>query len=106
MQTDALLKNAHVRVWHLSSYYQPELEAKFLSNQGIDRDAQGEHAGVGDMAQIMVLSPDYVRPIQKTTAMPKNLGFSGKPELASPVLGRALLKLRINEAIKQIKGFQ
>lgn len=106
MQTDVLLKNAHVRVWHVSSYYQPELEAKFLSNQGIDREAQGDHAGVADMSQIMTLSPAYVRPIQKTTAMPKNLGFSGKPELASPVLGQPLLKLRINEAIKQIKGFQ
>lgn len=105
MQTDALLKNARVRVWHVSSYYQPELEAKFLSNQVIDREAQGEHAGVADMSQIMTLSLAYVRPIQKTTAMPKNLGFSGKPELASPVLGQALLKLRINEAIKQIKGF-
>jgi creatinine amidohydrolase/Fe(II)-dependent formamide hydrolase-like protein len=106
MQTDALLTATHVRVWHVSSYYQPELEAKYLSNQGIDGEAQGEHAGVGDMAQIMALSPAYVRQTQKTTANAKGLGFSGKPELATPVLGRALLKLRINEAIKQIKGFQ
>jgi hypothetical protein len=57
------------------------------------------------MAQIMALSPSFVRQTQKPTSNAKALGFSGRPDLATHELGRALLKLRIDAAINQIKQF-
>ena len=102
---EALLKAAHVRVWHVSDFYQPEMEAAYLTSQGVAKELQGEHAGVADMAQIMALSPSFVRQTQKPTSNAKALGFSGRPDLATHELGRALLKLRIDAAINQIKQF-
>ncbi len=101
-----LLKAANVRVWHISAFYQPEMEASYLVSQGVAKDVQGEHAGVADMAQIMAVSPSLVRHIQKPTQNATAMGFSGRPELATPELGLALLKLRIDAAVKQIKLFQ
>ena len=101
-----LLKAANVRVWHVSAFYQPEMEATYLASQGIAKEVQGEHAGVSDTAQIMAVSPSLVRKIQKPTQNASAMGFSGRPELATPELGQALLKLRIDAAVKQIKLFQ
>lgn len=101
-----LLKAANVRVWNVSGFYQPEMEASYLASQGIAREVQGEHAGVSDTAQIMAVSPSLVRQIQKLTQNASATGFSGRPELATPELGQALLKLRIDAAVEQIKLFQ
>ncbi len=99
------LKAANVRVWHVSAFYQPDMEATYLASQGIAKEVQGEHAGVSDTAQIMAVSPSLVRQIQKSTQIASAPGFSGRPELANPELGQALLKLRIDAAVKQIKLF-
>ena len=100
-----VLKAANVRVWQVSAFYQPEMEAAYLASQGISKEQQGEHAGVADMAQIMALSPSFVRPTQKSNSHAAALGFSGQPDLATPQWGQALLKLRIDAAIEQIKQF-
>jgi creatinine amidohydrolase/Fe(II)-dependent formamide hydrolase-like protein len=76
-----------------------------LASQGVAKELQGEHAGVADMGQIMALSPSFVRQTQKSSSNAKALGFSGRPDLATPELGRELLKLRIDAAIKQIKQY-
>lgn len=101
-----LLKAANVRVWHVSAYYQQELEATYLASQGIAKEVQGEHAGVADIAQIMAVNPAFVRTVKKPTSNAAALGYSGLPELATPELGQALLKLRIDAALKQMKGLQ
>ncbi len=106
MQTNALLKNAHVRVWHVSAFYQPEIEAAYLLSLGFDQEKQGDHAGVADMAQILYANPSKVRRVQLPNANASALGYSGRPDLATSEMGQALLKLRINAVIKQIKKFE
>ncbi len=101
-----LLKAANVKVWHISAFYQPEMEASYLASQGIAKEVQGEHAGVADTAQIRTVTPSFVRQIQKPTQNASATGFSGRPELATPELGLALLKLRIDAAIEQIKLYK
>ncbi len=105
-RTTELLKAANVQVWHVSAYYQQELEATYLASQGIAKEVQGEHAGVADIAQIMAVNPAFVRAVKKSTPSAVALGYSGLPELATPELGQALLKLRIDAALKQMKAFQ
>jgi creatinine amidohydrolase len=101
-----LLKAANVKVWHVSAFYQPEMEATYLAGKGIAKEVQGEHAGVADTVQIMAVSPSLVRQIQKPTQNASATGFSGRPELATPELGQGLLKLRIDAAVGQIKLFK
>ncbi len=101
-----LLKAANVKVWHVSAFYQPEMEAAYLASQSIEKEVQGEHAGVADTAQIMAVNPSLVRQIQKPTQNASATGFSGRPELATPELGQGLLKLRIDAAVDQIKLFK
>ena len=82
------------------------LEATYFASQGIAKEVQGEHAGAADTAQIMAVSPSHVRQIHKLEQNASTMGFSGRPELAKPELGQALLKLRIDAAVNQIKLFQ
>ncbi len=77
-----------------------------MASQGIAKEVQGEHAGVADTAQIRTVTPSFVRQIQKPTQNASATGFSGRPELATPELGLALLKLRIDAAIEQIKLYK
>ncbi len=102
-QMSERLRTAKIRVWHVSAFYQPALEAGFLKNQGIGAALQGDHAGVADMAQIMGIDSSFVRPIKKPLPEAVQMGFSGQPDLATPLMGREILKLRINAAIEQMK---
>lgn len=106
LQTDALLKNAHVRVWHVSAFYQPEIEAAYLESLGIGKEKQGDHAGVADMAQILYTRPSKVRRVQWPDVNASARGYSGRPDLATTEMGHVLLKLRTDAVIQQIKKFE
>ncbi len=97
------LRKAEIRVWHVAAFYQPALEAAFLKNQGIGVALQGDHAGVADMAQIMGIDSSFVRQINNPLPEAAQMGFSGQPDLATPLMGREILKLRIDAAIEQMK---
>lgn len=104
-----LLQGAGVSVWHVQTYYQPDLEIEFLARQGIAPKLQGEHAGVSDTAQIWAIHPAALR--QRALALrvvehSVAQGASGWPELASPELGRGVLTLRINAAVNEIRQGQ
>jgi creatinine amidohydrolase/Fe(II)-dependent formamide hydrolase-like protein len=103
-----ILQAAGVRVLHVQSYYQPELEEAYLTRQGVPQAVQGEHAGVSDTAQIWAVQPDAVRQaslLARGGQQPAAQGMSGRPELATPELGHGLLKLRIKAAVDEIRRF-
>jgi creatinine amidohydrolase/Fe(II)-dependent formamide hydrolase-like protein len=103
-----MLQAAGVRVLHVQSYYQPDLEEAYLLRQGVPQAVQGEHAGVSDTAQIWAVQPDAVRQaalLARDRQQPAAQGMSGRPELATPELGRELLKLRIKAAVDEIRRF-
>lgn len=103
------LQAVGVRVVQVHSYYQPTLEADYLTRQGIAPETQGEHAGVSDTAQIWAVHEEAIRKKallahkadqQRDTTVS---GMSGQPELATPELGRMLLALRIQAALAEIR---
>lgn len=101
-----VLKPVGVRVLHVQSYYQPEMEEAYLARQGIAQADQGEHAGVSDTAQIWTVYPDAVRQdalLARGAQHSAAKGMSGRPELATPKLGRELLNLRIKAAVDEIR---
>lgn len=100
-----ILKPTNVKVLHLSSFYQPAMEAAYLESQGIQADHQGDHAGVADMAQIMVVRSDAVRPIGVLKDLDaKNMGMTGSPDKATEKMGAELLRLRLDAVMRQIRG--
>jgi len=101
-----MLQTVGVRVLHIQSYYQPDLEEAYLVRQGIPQAVQGEHAGVSDTAQIWAVHPEAVRQRalqSRNTEDVATQGMSGRPELATPKLGRELLNLRIGAAADEIR---
>lgn len=101
-----LLKAANVRVWHVSAFYQPDLETTYLESQGIGKDQQGEHAGVADTAQIMAVRPEAVRAASVTKLSATEMGMSGMPEKATAKMGAELLRLRLDAALGQIRSMR
>jgi len=101
-----VLAAAHVRVVHLSAFYDPALEAHYLKQRGVPENAQGFHAGVADTAQILAVSPLAVRPLHasKGADNASELGYSGQPDKADARLGRELLQLRVDAAVRQVLG--
>jgi len=95
-----------VRVISLRAYYSPEIEAKVLTDAGIAQNDWGDHAGVADTAELWSVRPSAVRVGALQDASPnvaRNNGASGRPQLATPTLGKEMMELRIQSAVKQIK---
>ena len=91
-------KGAHV--FHVpDAYFRTEQRAtEFLKARGLD---PGLHAGVLDTAELMFVDPASVRsPLEAGDG--KN-GVEGDPRGATAELGRALVQLKIDSAVEQIK---
>lgn len=101
-----VLESSGVHVLSVQSYYQPDLEIHYLASHGIEEGRQGGHAGVADTAQIWAINPDAVRQrelFNEGSSNKEKLGLSGRPELATLEHGRALLALRIQSALAEIR---
>jgi creatinine amidohydrolase/Fe(II)-dependent formamide hydrolase-like protein len=80
---------------------------KFLRGKGETDAIIGSHAGLIDTAELMSVHPEGVDLSKfKSYARKEAPGHSGDPVRATPDLGKALLDLRVNAAIKQIKAAQ
>lgn len=100
-----ILKKANVKVFHLSAFYQPGLEVAYLESRGIKAEHQGDHAGIADTAQILEVRSDAVRPMGLVKQVDaKHMGMSGSPEKATAKLGAELVRLRLDEVMRQIRG--
>ncbi len=94
-----------VKVLNVSDYYVDDAQMKFLRGKG-ETDANiGSHAGLIDTAELMSVHPQGVDQARLLSYARKEApGHSGDPARASAELGRALLDLRVNAAIKQIRA--
>jgi creatinine amidohydrolase len=92
-------------VLNVSDYYIDDAQMKFLRGKGETDATIGSHAGLIDTAELMSVHPEGVD-LARLSAYARNEapGHSGDPTRASPELGKALLDIRINAAIKQIKA--
>lgn len=94
-----------VKVINVSDYYIDDAQMKFLRSKGETDATIGSHAGLIDTAELMSVHPQGIDLAKfKSYARKEAPGHSGDPTRATPELGKALLDLRINAAIKQIKA--
>jgi creatinine amidohydrolase/Fe(II)-dependent formamide hydrolase-like protein len=94
-----------IRVLQVDAYYADARAADWLRRQGFEDDVIGSHAGMIDTAQLMYVAPQAVRldrlaPGGGTAGS----GVIGDPGRATADMGKAILDLRIDAALRQIRA--
>lgn len=93
-------------VLHVSDYYADDAQIGFLLEKGETAATIGNHAGVIDTSELLAVHPQGVD-LSRLAALPLNpepTGHSGDPKRASAAYGTALLDIRINAALRQIRA--
>ncbi len=95
-----------VRVIDVSDYYADEGQTNFLRSQGETPASIGLHAGITDTSELMAVHPqgvDLGRFADAPFTLESN-GVSGDPMRASAERGRALIDIKVQAAVRQIKA--
>jgi creatinine amidohydrolase/Fe(II)-dependent formamide hydrolase-like protein len=93
-------------VLHVSDYYVDAAQIEYLREKGEAEAAIGIHAGIIDTSEMLGVHPQGVD-LTRLAALPTNsepTGHSGDPVRASAEYGAALLDIRINAAVQQIRA--
>lgn len=101
-----LWRDAGVKVIQVNDYYEHNSQAAYLASKGLSGPEIGGHAGIRDTSELMFVLPSGVRNRFKedhTRADFAVMGADGDASKASEFLGRILLDLKIDAAVKQIK---
>jgi creatinine amidohydrolase len=96
----------HVTVVSVADYYADDPQTQYLLGQGETRTSIGEHAGITDTSELMAAHPAGVD-LRRFAEMPFTFaasGASGNPMKASAERGKALLEIKIEAAIRQIRA--
>src|SRR3984893_12933649 len=97
-----------VRVIDVSDYYADEGQVNFLTGEGETLASIGQHAGITDTSELMAVHPqgvDLGRFADAPFTLESN-GVSGDPMRASAERGRALIDIKIQAAVRQIKALR
>lgn len=95
-----------VTVVSVADYYADDAQTQYLLAQGETRASIGDHAGITDTSELMAAHSEGVD-LRRFAEMPFTFaasGASGKPMRASAERGRALLEIKIEAAIRQIRA--
>lgn len=94
-----------VRVLNVSDYYIDEAQIKYLRSKGETEATIGSHAGLIDTSELMSVRPGAVDLARLDAYARKEApGHSGDPKRSLADYGKALLAIRVDAAIKQIKA--
>jgi creatinine amidohydrolase/Fe(II)-dependent formamide hydrolase-like protein/sterol desaturase/sphingolipid hydroxylase (fatty acid hydroxylase superfamily) len=82
-------------------------EIKWLKDKGYTMDQIGEHAGLRDTAELLDIYPAGVRQdklsVQTTEEQRHQTGMNGDATVATPQIGRSLIEIKIQSAIREIR---
>jgi creatinine amidohydrolase/Fe(II)-dependent formamide hydrolase-like protein len=104
---DAELKPKGVRVFQIGDYYAHNGQEEWLKSQGFTAAEIGVHAALIDTSQLLAIDPEGVRAVllKSSAGNPdgsKN-GVIGDPAKATAALGKQLLELKIQAAVREIR---
>jgi creatinine amidohydrolase/Fe(II)-dependent formamide hydrolase-like protein len=76
----------------------------YLIGRGFTREQIGTHAGMVDTSELMYVQPTLVRRdrLAPSGGSPDS-GVNGDPTKATPELGQALLKIKVDNAVQQVR---
>lgn len=96
-----------VRVLHLSDYYARNGQVEWLHARGLAPAQIGGHAGVRDTSELMAIRPQAVRRGRIAAGGEfDETGVDGDPRLARAAWGEALLRLKVEAAVAQVRRFK
>lgn len=96
-----------VRVLHVGDYYAANGQTEWLLRQGETEEAIGGHAGIRDTSELMYVDETGIRWEKRQPDGGSDFetsGVSGDPTRATRQRGKALLELKIQAALRQIRG--
>ncbi len=100
---DAAWREEGVRVLHIDRYYRQNGQIDWLKAHGYSMGDIGYHAGIRDTSELMAVHESGVRNRPLTLRKNGQTGVNGRPMLANKKIGEAMLELKINAAIQQIR---
>ncbi len=93
----------------VDAYYDPDKngQMEWLLKTGEKREDIGTHAGIRDTSELLRVYPAGVRKevLSGGVSEGRESGVSGNPQKASADYGAALLDLKVDAAVKQIRDF-
>lgn len=96
-----------VRAHFIGDYYAKSNEdiESYMREQGFTDEQIGSHAGLLDTSQMLFVNPHHVR-MEKAEPQGgfEDSGVSGDPTLASAELGEVQLRIKIDNALAQIRS--
>ncbi len=92
-----------ILVGHIGNYYAANGQFDYLLKAGYSKEEIGYHAGIRDTSELLYIDPSSVRKNFVTNKIGTNSGVSGKPSMASAEIGKKMVQLKIQAAIKQIR---
>jgi creatinine amidohydrolase len=93
-------------VLHVSDYYVDAAQIEYLRGKGETLATIGIHAGIIDTSEMLGVHPQGVD-LSRLSVLPlrsEPTGHSGDPNRATAEYGAALLDIRINAAVQQIRA--
>jgi len=96
-----------ITVLHVSDYYAANGQVEWLKAEGESDATIGRHAGIRDTSELMAVYPSGIRPdrLQRDGGRADEAtGVSGDPRRASAERGEALLRLKVDAAVRQIRA--
>lgn len=95
-------QNDGVRVHDIKDYYSANGQFDYLLSKGYSEEEIGYHAGMRDMSEVMALHPSGIHLKQRNVLHDRHTGQSGDFLKASANIGKKMLSLKIDSAVKQI----
>jgi creatinine amidohydrolase/Fe(II)-dependent formamide hydrolase-like protein len=96
-----------IKVISVGDYYAAgEAQEKYLQGQGETPTTIGQHAGITDTSELMAVHPPGVD-LARLAAVPlrsEPTGVNGDPRRASVERGKAMLEMKVQAAVRQIRA--
>lgn len=93
-----------IMVVAVGDYYADDAQTKYLIAQGETPATIGHHAGITDTSELLAAHPEGVDLGRLPGFTLAQTGFDGEPSRASAERGKALLDLKIQAAVRQIRA--
>ena len=95
-------KDQGVTVASIDDYYARNYQASYLLHDGYTEQQIGTHAGMRDTSEMLYVHPAGVRTADEAVMMEPS-GVIGMPEFARRGIGKKMIRLKVNAALKQIE---
>lgn len=96
-----------VRVIHLGEYYANNGQVAWLQQRGYSDEQIGGHAGIRDTSELLATHPQGIRAHRRALMGGSTFeasGVHGDPTKASAKIGRVMLGLKVQAALKQLRA--